>query len=690
MSYKQAEWTKQTDSAKATSGLNKFGENIQGLTTDLKKVVGYVDDAMAIVEKFLKTYVDPISPFLRKLKKVFSTILNDILGIGGGAILITPFNRTNKRYIQYRSSIGLVEGKYKFNELHLTTDATKSFYITVPPNEIAAMTPAEAFIEFQNSFTNKADPWRPRWTPNTITTGFGVLIAAKATDNIADFIKSLESLANFFNFSDVREAIDKYKNQFSTYAKDLDESMYKAVAQNLRGQGIVTNVTETVDVVEKGKIRKKLQASKFKLQDNLPDLHWYAFSVENIPGFRTLVDSYLAFLDWMIQVTSEVDSAIWELFNIIKKRIYTLIDLVEAVVEALASFFMLFSIGDMYTFTIEPDSGGVTHLLEAIQQSIQSPDSEAATDVAKIWTTADLSVLFFAGAGNADPDAWNLLFESLFPPDATAEEESLEYVVDGIVDRAIYPINYSYTLQFVTENNNLYFTYSVKKADGTIVNQWTDYVSNKLYGNKYAGSFIITDEGSYTLEMAAHYDNMTIDIETITYHFEVSSLVTSPIYSLQNEAPINISLIDGFDGTITLSGYDTGRIIDKSRIYGSNSASLGQMLNDSGLYQLTIVETGGISVSTLIAIDSRYPLVEMNILQSTIYLASLPSTVKFAQFANVIKIYMDSKWITINCPGYITFDAYTSYPVKYFKDGLWKEAIVTTSPIATSFRDICS
>ena len=79
-------------------------------------------------------------------------------------------------------------------------------------------------------------------------------------------------------------------------------------------------------------------------------------------------------------------------------------------------------------------------------------------------------------------------------------------------------------------------------------------------------------------------------------------------------------------------------------------------MNDSGLYKLSIKGTNGSDISTLIAIDSRYPLLEMNVLQSKIYLPTLPYTVKFNLFANVIKIYMNGSWTTINCPGYITFD----------------------------------
>ena len=155
------------------------------------------------------------------------------------------------------------------------------------------------------------------------------------------------------------------------------------------------------------------------------------------------------------------------------------------------------------------------------------------------------------------------------------------------------------------------------------------------------------------------------------------------------EAPIDIDLADDFSGTVELKGY-SGKLFDKTRTYVGGKVQLGQTLNESGLFDLIITDlTSGKSIKTKLILDSRYPTKGLSVLQTTIYLPTLPYTVKLSDFATVFKIKLDGNWETITMPGYITFNEYASFEAEYYKDGIWRQAIVRTSPIDTSFKNIC-
>lgn len=689
MSYKKAKWAVIASGKAASNKVGSFGRNIQAATKTLTALVSKIDEAMRFVESFLQTYIDPVAPFIEKIRSLFIAYANDILGIGGGVIFITPKNRMNPRTISFRASQP-GNNNYEFDKVHLSREASNSFYLTIPPIDIPAMSPAEAFLELKNSFNNTNDPFRPRWTPLSTTTGFGILIATADVKGIGPFIKSLEAFANFFDFSDIKETLDGYRKDFSTYAKDLEESMYKSAAQTLRGSGIVADVVEEEYYNENGKFVKSLTLSKYRLQQELPSLHWYGLSVENIPGFRTIVDQITTLLDWALQVTQKVSSAIWELFEIIKKRIYTLVTLVQNVLDAMGAMFSLFYLGDAYAFVVEPEAGGIDHLIQSIQTSIQNPETTEAADVAKIWTTADLSVLMFAAAGAPNRNAWKLLARATLGASEDEEDLSPQFAVSGIVSEGIYPINTLFTLEFVSEDEDINFTYNVHDKEGKILSRWEDYITFKLARNVPLTPFMISEEGEYTLEVTAYSSTYPFDEATATvYPFKVSSLVTSPLLPPIKEAPISLTLADDFEGTVEIRSATTGKTYDKSKIYSGGEVVLGQTLSESGLFDIIITSLDGTSVVSRSVIDSRYPVTHINTLQPKIYVPSLPYAVKFSDFAKVVKIFIDGQWMTISLPGYIIFSEYACFKIRYFQEGTWRETVVCTSATDTSFKNIC-
>ncbi len=201
---------------------------------------------------------------------------------------------------------------------------------------------------------------------------------------------------------------------------------------------------------------------------------------------------------------------------------------------------------------------------------------------------------------------------------------------------------------------------------------------------------MVPKDSEYTLSVTPYKNRTELEDKVADiYIFKVSSLITEPLLPPIKEAPITVSLVPEFQGTVEIRSATSGKVYDRSKLYGGGDILLGQTLTELGIFDIVITDSGGNVIKSRTVIDSRYPVVSLGTLQTTIYLPSLPYTVKMADFAEILKIYIDGEWNTITMPGYVTFDAYACYNARYYLEGVWRDAVVCTSPIDTSFKDIC-
>lgn len=730
MSYTPATWelSKQLGTPLG-SGMTTVIEKMADATDSLKDVVNDLEVIFNKIEAFLKNNLDPISILFERFNQAMAIIMRDIGGLGGGFIVITPWNRMNRRYISYRAPVVLAASlaNKDFSKVHLQEIAEDSFNFTIPPIELPAMTPAEAFQELEKSFYNQDDPYRPRWTSNIKTTGMAYLIVPSTLNSdLTPFFDSLDALRSFFDFKDITDCVSDYRSKLEIYAKDLKESQFANLGSSVAGAGkgnnaFLYNTTEaTWTDSETGKPVKGVRASDFQLNTKLPSLHWHGLSVANIPFFQVIVDAMLELLEWLTATIKTIRSGIMELFEIIKKRIFNFIDLIFNVLNAISSAASILTATGIYSCTISPEFGGIEHIIESIRASISSPANEAASDVQKLWTEAQFCVLaFMGGGGEINTQAWADLFENMSneAQAAKAKELTKEYTVVGLQNNAIYPAGTEVALSFASENQELYFAYELSSR-GVVIADWkveegsSSSQINKLRPNVLAKQLRLDimrrvpgrvraeedseKESTYTLKVTKYWDDMrkviaTEEPEVSQLNFKVSTLVAEELASPVGEMPMTIRLPDDFYGRVDLLDANSGRIMDSASVYGSGEATLGQLLSGTGLYEVVITDLQGNSIRMNLAIDARYSQISLDTFQSVIYSPTIPVYVKFQKsVADVMKVTQNGITTAVSCPGLILFSEYDiPYPVTYLSKGVWRSGTITISPIAGSYKNIC-
>jgi hypothetical protein len=690
MSYKPAKWTKQNFLGPSfPKTLKDAAQNLSKGAGKLTEFISSMEEISASIEKFLQTYLDPIAPFMKGFTKILDTITKDIFSVGGAAIIITPWNRINKRYITFFPSLSRKKILPPDETALSTDDADNSMITTTPSIDLPAMTPAEAFSELRSSFSNTKDPYRPRWTANVKTSGSGFLIVG-GLQNPEAMIRAIYALAAWFDFPEFKKMLNSYTKAMESYIKDLEESPDHIVAAStLKNKGTFTLIKSPFSFAkQKSKsIRKKDYFDKFILAEDLPELHWYGLSVENIPYLKLMTDSIFMLLEWVNKSLEKTTSAVWELFYALKNRIFSLVYLVSNILSALESIYNTLSLTDVYSFSIEPEFGGVDHIIQSLQKSINSPANEDANDIAKAWVTSQQTILFFMGAGGEiNTKAWEQMFENLLPTDPDTDDNY--YTLIGISDGAIYPLKKVFSIQFASEEPDLKFAFRVKNSSGKSLFKKEDYVNAPVLANTVAGEFVLKAEDKYTLEVDV-YNKSNKKLISDVYNFELSSLISDEIASPQNP-PLSLSISD-VGTTVTLLN-SAGGIVETLIVFDPfNPILIGQTINKGGVFRLVIVGSDGRRVETFVELNGTYAAVSLDTLQTTIYSPAVPVFVKFSKnVADIMKVYINEQWQETSCPGYLLFYEYfIPYPIRYYKERAWNSATITILPFDSNFKDIC-
>ena len=155
----------------ALNDINSFLNEANGIIAIIQTIVtdlGFLfTSPLELLITILKNFSGPIVQ-----------VLTDALGLGGGFIIIHPWNRITKRYKNVSNN-------------------------SLFPLPIPAMNVREAFNELYASFTNTKDPYRPQWGTNDEVTGMGMLVVSPDPSNFLNIVAAMQELLNFKEFGDI-------------------------------------------------------------------------------------------------------------------------------------------------------------------------------------------------------------------------------------------------------------------------------------------------------------------------------------------------------------------------------------------------------------------------------------------------------------------------------------------------------
>ena len=345
-----------------------IGDQIQSVLDGLDNFLSWVDNLVQWVQTALnyiawlfKSLVDPVAATVKAVADQLKLYLKALISVGGGYIVIHPWNAINKR----ESTVGIVE----------------DVYIKIP-----SLTPMEAFQEFNASFANTKDHYRPQWGQYTQTGAWGFLVTAPLPN---DFIKTMTLLGSWFtDFSAFEKVATTYKDTVNQYAKELNTDM-KKIHDNIIVEGSQLSVTNFSLGDEKPQVVKDIKDSNDnirKLQVSLVNdlnaaesrAHWETFSPENLGILQEVLDACFRLVDFMLNVAKATEAAVLALIQAIIDKVKALVVLIHQVVDIIKQFASALATTGIYMFNISYESGGVQHLIDSLTASYSSPQIKAA------------------------------------------------------------------------------------------------------------------------------------------------------------------------------------------------------------------------------------------------------------------------------------------------------------------------
>lgn len=274
------------------------------LTDAMTEGFGYISTARATLKEWRKVLevvfsiasafslknLNPIASLFNLLNQLFAKLIQDFLTTGAQAILITPFNRANKRTQNIFSAVGipdltrttsqyeaqiktvdeaisglqseelsiyakpgmLVENGERIGAIRtdlerlrkkraacilgskLTGAGDKAYnslveYSDRPEMTIPVMTPVEAFEELKASFFNRKDVYRPQWSTSTTVVGFGLLLVSGSGDTgaIADTLNSWNIFKDLLDEASGRDLRESL-DKFSKISEQYKEDLIRS------------------------------------------------------------------------------------------------------------------------------------------------------------------------------------------------------------------------------------------------------------------------------------------------------------------------------------------------------------------------------------------------------------------------------------------------------------------------------
>jgi hypothetical protein len=627
---------------------------VTGINTFLTQKVNPVITEISKIVSDLGFLFSSPTDILLSLLKNFSTpviqALSDALGLGGGLIVIHPWNRMNKRLVNSSSD-------------------------PVFPFNVPAMNVQEAFNELYASFSNTNDPYRPQWGTNDTVAGMGMLIVAPDPSIFLNLIVALQQLLDIKEFSDI---IEKYSKAAISWNRDTAHQMGSPAATaasfditgitNLKFQNVISNT---------GTLQSPLVSDTV-----LPSLHWFGLSLSNFTFLNQISNGIKLIINKLTSLLQTSDNPIGEFIKVLFKKVTALINVITTISSVLSGLLITLQNTGFYFFEISPMTGGVQAIISQIQQSLSNPTGDAQI-LASHLTDSNFCMLAFMGAGyGVNLNAWKAMFMNAFDQNTTAaqaliNQATINYAIVPNFKNAVFffdtPITLIVSSQDSSSQHQYYYTYKVTDSSGNIIASFL----NKIQG----GNTLQVNGNPVTLKFSHPLSNpkvgtisYTITIEifdfllfdtTYTATFsvtdEVSSFSTFSLDALNHAICINANK----QGTVQIVDNNKGYALESSSVKGGATACIGTTIGpNSTNIQLKFIGADNSSFFTDIMNNLGYAVGNVNSLPipNSFKFLSFPAKICF-KFTGVLKYQAvgASTWTYVTLPSCILISGLGCY-----------------------------
>jgi hypothetical protein len=633
---------------------------IEGVTKVINDALNIVIGILEFIKAFFSGGADFIIDLLKSFMTPFITMLQDILGLGGGLIFIHPFNRMNKRTVNASKTPGLLMN-------------------------IPAMNAQEALNEFYASFSNQNDPFRPQWSANSYAAGIGFLLVCPEPKGLLDIVNAFLQIIDIKEFQGV---VSSYTKNLTAWAKDT-EVQFGPIAKNFTKFDITGLHEKNITTMSAaGNNPVPITKTKLVFDESLPSLHWYGLSLSNFMTLSSIQDGIELLIEKLLSFLQTTDNAIVAFIDILIKKIKAIQEIVQIVSDMVSGFIVSLSTSGLYTFIIPQGLGGTDYIINQLKDSIAHPQGGDASTLKNQLTTHDFCALFFMGASvGVNLSAWESMIAGAF--DTTSEAavalsnllfSKVNYTVIPDFKNKVFNFNTPITLQVVsqdsTPNTQLYYTYSIT-GDGTLIAANTlklvgeslkvNIDSVPLYfplpsidapitpANITSVSNVLSSTYTITIEI---FDFLTVN-EIYTTSFNVIDSASDIKTRVDNNHVISLTSKSGGNVSIVNSNHPSGGYaLEKSYVSPGNTIELGSLtppFNDGLL--LSYSGSDGSSFTTPIQNNVGYRVADLDSLPipNSFRFLTLPGKICF-NFEGALKIKgpTDSDYTYITLPACIT------------------------------------
>ena len=329
------------------AGVKEF---VSDARDSLKNVTVFAEEIISLLrraQEYLKIIIAKppsdmiIEAIFDAIQYIVTSVLNDILGLGGGLIVIHPYNVLDsngrpKYQIDLFEPINVgiagvtstVAAYKQVSKKALPTPGTggtgkntkiaKEKPFSAP---LATLTPHQAFTEFYKSFDNKLDEHRLQFTQDDYVTGVGLLIT---TPDITAFINLMTTVATFMNFSELSKGISKLVTEVQTIQdnakaqksstqenSDIDFSFFNSDLKNMT----------TAPIFSSSSVPDFFSKADALFENNLPGYHWFGLTLRNFPLLEDIAKTIENMIASLKPTTKKTDlTAVDDITNAIIKK----------------------------------------------------------------------------------------------------------------------------------------------------------------------------------------------------------------------------------------------------------------------------------------------------------------------------------------------------------------------------------
>lgn len=656
----------------APDALTDATETLKGVLEKTNSIIEIIENIVKVAASTFSGPTDILSFLIKQYMASTLKVLQDSLSLGAGMIVIHPYNRMNQRQV--------------------------NIFTKESPCMINAMTPAEAFTELYDSFSNKKDPYRPRWTDNVRVTGLGVLVVSPDPAGLVTILSGIQKL---FDFKEFKQVTDKYVDALQSLEVDAKQQNlsepFSFDISGVTGMGF-KNIDYTFGA-KTGKYQSLLHSN------TLPSLHWYGLSLSNLTFLDQVIKKMETIIGMIVKFSDAQSNIIKNFANVLLRKIQAIKAIVKSIYDFTVGIMVALDSTGFYVFTIpvtpSGEKGGVNYVINSLKNSLSSPSSEAEKAVAATLNASDFSALLFMGTSvDINTTAWEDLFASTLTSVTSFADNRLgppNFTVLPELQGAVFNSGDSFNLKVVstdsTPSNPLYFTYSIKDSSGKLLSEFTTVnVLDENIAKVNQSSFKIplpklTSSDATSVEYTASirvFNSLGIGT-SVEYTFLLTNVVTV-ISSTLDSSGNGVKVISNGGGSLSLvdpSGDVTQKVYTSG---GGVSVGTGaQPLVDMGVVFTT---EDGESISIKTRNDTGYDVKEVDSLpMKTIF--------RFETFPGRISININGAlcyreagstgaWTYIALPGALTISDSTNLDIMiYTDDAGWQGPYTLDMSIAT-------